>query len=573
MAFLSKIKKTTTHNGGYKSAEEALKAFLGQYNCDYHTSEDKEENYKRYFFDFQGGHFIAFVYEGMKGLEVMFPRILDAPMGELNLVRSMCNRSNTLSLHFKFFYDIDEEKNTVNVNMSFFCNILEGDDLKDTIEQCFKSQRDFVDSYDAAMNAALPAGQSDAEHALARNSREAFLLRQMEFSSQDTKLQFRPNDEEHLTMGQLATELLDLPNVKFTQLQIVGDGLAVINGHEAIAGYDLSTTLIDGEGKEAHFVLDSSVLVLHYVVAQAEGEGEHLITFTLKSEGCDDDTLYYHITLCIEPSDVSRRNSLHSDNDVFPQAITLLVARDLTTTLKKQQEFDYMWKDAAIKINEGKSGELTDEQQFVYDVQDANIGYSMYWGRHYLDQERYYEALLYFKNAYNALRMSFFGMSKDLKTTFFSLCYYIGFCYCDMGLYEKAYYYLDLVGDVGRIDFAMEYINSMANSGDLRIFSAIDDVMADIRDQYDQDDEMPDRIVSLVNFLRRRRAYAFINFGNLDQAEKEFKEMLNDPENRDYAINELAYIQHLRAGDKAAGDVADAHLDSPAGSDAPQGQQ
>lgn len=168
-------------------------------------------------------------------------------------------------------------------------------------------------------------------------------------------------------------------------------------------------------------------------------------------------------------------------------------------------------------------------------------------------RERYYEAVLYFKNAYNAMRLNYFAMDKKSKSMFYGLCYFIGFGYCELGLYEKAYYYLDLVGDMGKIDFTSEFINVMANAGDLRVFQFIEDIMGDIKEEYDQDEELPERVQRFVDFMRRRRAFSLITFGELDVAESEFKQMLNEPENRDYAIDELAFIQHKRDSRRAAG--------------------
>ena len=51
---------------------------------------------------------------------------------------------------------------------------------------------------------------------------------------------------------------------------------------------------------------------------------------------------------------------------------------------------------------------------------------------------------------------------------------------------------------------------------------------------------------SFINFMRRRRAYALIDHHQLDEAEKAFTAMLDDPENSDYALSELAYIKRLR---------------------------
>ena len=70
--------------------------------------------------------------------------------------------------------------------------------------------------------------------------------------------------------------------------------------------------------------------------------------------------------------------------------------------------------------------------------------------------------------------------------------------------------------------------------------------MDEIKRNFNQDDELPENIKTFINFLRRRRGYAFIDFNQLDKAEKIFTQMLDEEENADYAINELAYIKRLR---------------------------
>jgi tetratricopeptide (TPR) repeat protein len=71
-----------------------------------------------------------------------------------------------------------------------------------------------------------------------------------------------------------------------------------------------------------------------------------------------------------------------------------------------------------------------------------------------------------------------------------------------------------------------------------------------IQNKKESEEEINPALVSFVNFLRRRKAYAYIDLGRLDEAENVFKSMLEEPENSDYALNELAYIQTLRK-DKA----------------------
>jgi Holliday junction resolvase len=98
----------------------------------------------------------------------------------------------------------------------------------------------------------------------------------------------------------------------------------------------------------------------------------------------------------------------------------------------------------------------------------------------------------------------------------------------------------------GNIRHTMELVNSMANSKDLRLFSYTEDVMDEVKRNFSEDEELPDNIRQFINFMRRRRGYAYIDFNQLDQAEKIFTKMLDEEENADYAINELAYIKRLR---------------------------
>ena len=70
--------------------------------------------------------------------------------------------------------------------------------------------------------------------------------------------------------------------------------------------------------------------------------------------------------------------------------------------------------------------------------------------------------------------------------------------------------------------------------------------MEEIKRNFGDEEALPDNIKDLVNFLRRRRGYAYIDFDRLDKAEEIFTQMLSEEENADYAINELAYIKKLR---------------------------
>lgn len=531
---------------GHDSVEKSLQDFLMRRNCVFTVEESDDNHMIRYVFDYQGGHFVALLYQDVPGVEVVFPRFVFVPMKLLQEVRSCCNHYNTSMAQFKFIYAIDEESNTISVSQAAYVPMHVTDCFSHLLESFFVVNRDFCDFLENVSSHAEGLEADDFESHLTRQVREMFLLRQQEFKSQDVSLQWRPNDLEHLTMGQFFYNMFsDLHEAKFCRLQVITEGLSLVEGHEVIAGTDLSSFLISDTGGTPVFVRAQAVAVLHFVMSQVSGGEERVMIFNFRQAGNDDSSLYYRISALLEAEEASRFHSLNSKDAMF-SPVTVLVARDFAGDEKRLQEFDYMWKDAQIKKNEGREHELTGEQRLIGDVTDVNVAHCLYWGRRYMSEKRYYEAIIYLKNAFCALRLSFFELSKEMKKNFFDICYYIGFCYCDLKLYDKAFYYLHIISVHGRIDYSMEYVNMLANSGDIRIFTVIERMLEDIDENFGDDDEIPDNIQDFFNFLRRRRAFAFISFGKLDKAEKEFKAMLNEPDNRDYAIKELAFIQRQR---------------------------
>ena len=316
-----------------------------------------------------------------------------------------------------------------------------------------------------------------------------------------------------------------------------------IEDEAAIRNYDLRHALVEGTGKEAHLVRDYALIDLHY--KQGRDEKPMMATVSITAEGEDDHSIYSRITVTIPPRNASRLNSL-SNEGRQPHSVSLLIALDRSDDKKRQQEFEYMWSDAQLKARNGEKDSLTEDQLLLGQVRVADVAYNMYWGVQTFNSGRYYEAILYLENVFNSYRCDFFEMGSEGKRLFMETAYKLGFCYNELGLYKQAFYYLDLMASDGNIRHTMEFVNSMANSKDLRLFSYTEGVMDEIKRNFNEDNELPDNIRDFINFLRRRRGYAFIDFNQLDKAEKIFTQMLDEEENADYAINELAYIKKLR---------------------------
>lgn len=560
----SLLDKLKSGAGAQVSPRQSLLAFLKQFNCKYeHTKTN--ENIDEYYFSYQHGNFIAFVYQNEQVVEVIFPRVFETTIEHLNLVRFACNRLNMDAISLKYSYRIDSEENKIFADISFCDAMLRAENFASNLEQCFMGQRDFDECFDNLVLKSQERETTDVEFHASQGNRELVLMREQELLvEQASNLPFRNKVGERFTLEQLLMRWLGYEQVEYKSLYVVTSTVATTTSSEAIAQFNLATVLIEGSEGNAHFIHDSAVAVVRYSVPAGSDSSVHTLTLNFMQEGSDEHTLYYRVEATMATEPVSIHHSIHSrDKQATPSSLSMLLATDVQPDEKRRQQFDYMWKDAQIKLRENKIDELSPKQQLMCGVTDANLASCLYWGRLHMCQSRYYQALFYLENAYNALRGSFFMLKDHNKKQFRELCYHIGFCYAELQLYEKAFFYLDLICDVGRIDYVMAFVNVLVNAGDVRVFSEIERFVADVREQYDDEEEIPEKVQKLLNFLYRRRAMAFMVFGALDRAEQEFKKMLDDPDNRDFAISKLAAIEERRKEEQAPNATAGGELPPP----------
>ena len=310
-----------------------------------------------------------------------------------------------------------------------------------------------------------------------------------------------------------------------------------------IQGFDLRRALVEGTGAEARLVRDYAVLDLHYKLGKEEKP--QMATIALTAEGEDKNTIFTRVTITLPMRNASRANSLSNDERV-PHSKSFLIGLGRNGD-KQFKEAEYMWTDALLKIKNGEQSSMSEDEILLSQVYKPDVAYNLYWGNLYFCEKRYLEAIIYLENVFNSYRQEFFDLSGDEKRMLMEVAYKLGFCYNDMGLYKQAFYYLDLMATDGNIRHTTELVNTMANNKDLRVFNYTDGVMEEIKRNFENEEELPENIRQFVYFLRRRRGYALIEFGKLDEAEKIFTSMLDDPENAAYASHELNYIQHLRS--------------------------
>lgn len=526
-----------------ESATRDFEQFLKANNCTYNISKD--ESVTTITFDFQAGHFVASIRKQDDSVEITFPCIASAPVSQLNIVRSRCNDRNYANMLFKFTYTLDDEANEVNVHMSFFNNVIDDDTLKNELSAAFHFQREWVKAFEDDVTTSKDNDSSDLESDMYKHQREMFLLRHMEMRHQlDASAGAIANGINALPLWQMLDTVSPLPDAHLLFLTVnTVSHQERIEEEEKIRNLDLRRVLTWGEGKEARFMRDYAVIDLHYT--QGMDQVPRMATIAITAEGQDDHCLYSRVTVTLPPRNASRMSSL-SNELRQPHSVSMLIALDRSNDKQRQQEFEYMWSDAQLKIKNNEQDSMTEEQIMLAHAQHANVAYNLYWGQQMFLDKRYYEAMLYMENIINSLRSHFFELNDEQRRMFMEAAYKLGFCYNELGLNKQAFYYLDLMATDGNIRHTMELVNAMANGKDIRLFNFTDNVLNEVKRNFSEEEDLPDNIRDLINFLRRRRGYAYIDFNQLDQAEKIFTQMLDEEENADYAINELAYIKKLR---------------------------
>ncbi|MCQ2288987.1 MAG: hypothetical protein MJZ74_07795 [Muribaculaceae bacterium] len=521
------------------SIKQELDEFFKQNNVDARVSHDDGDKSTDYYFEYQKGNFVANVRDNDRFVQVTFPSFYDVNVEHLELVRLACNYYNGGVSVFKFTYSTSEDKTKLNLHISFIADRANTEEFVNRLSGCFYYQRRFIDYVDAGIKDA----NSDVELESIKGARRAFLINQQEISHQPGEEHiYRTTDIQRFTLEQLLFTAMGMDDIEFKQLALsTAQGTQVITDAGQIADTDLVHAMVneDATGYQAPCVNAT----LEYADPGQPKETLYL-ALAVTPSGCDDTSCYVRVSLTLVPSPTSRANA---HNRIIGSSVVIAVDRE--SPEKKIEEFNYMWEDAIIKSRNKEK--LTDDQEFLSMIASPSTGYNFYWGMRHFYQGRYYEALLHLENVFKDLRADSMvngGNGGRFHDLFEDLCFHLGFCCNELCNFDKAFFYLEIVRTSPRIQVIQEFINTLANSKDVRVLSTIDYYLGSVQHSINEnkDEEVPEHVQAFMEFLLRRKGYALIDVGQLDEAEETFKALLNSPGSHDYAVNELAYLQRLR---------------------------
>ena len=519
---------------------ELFEEVLKRLGCTFETEQDDDEKNMLYHFMYQGGAFHVHVpKEGIGLLKAEFPGFVEANEEQMENLRDCCNRFSMICKLSKFVYTFDASENKYQAHIVTPFMLNDGMEtpayfVKALLESHFDLRRDFVQFFEENKRKQNNTQESD----LSYRKRVAYLLREQEISHQSEPFQMRRTQSASLRLTDMLDLCYGLHDLEFAYMKTVEDEKVTLEfDQEKIAAYDLKQNATD---------------ITHYIYFNdTNGDGSSLRTveINLRKEYEDEVACYLRLSSILFPS-VYGADSTFVSGRTGLDALTFLIAIDKQEEAQYHKEYNYLWNDALDKKERGETDQLTEDQKFLLNADEPDIGYYLFRGRRLYADGRYYEAVDFLTHAFFYLNDEHDSLTNEQHKAFHELAFLIGFSYMELQLFAEAYYFLDIVHDLNNLRYAQEYVNCLVNSNDFRASDTINNLMSFVRGfmmQSDEEDEdVPEHITEFYHFLRRRQVFLWVNQDHLDEAERECNNMLEEPINADFALDELAYIQKLR---------------------------
>ena len=389
-----------------------------------------------------------------------------------------------------------------------------------------------------------------------------WLQRELEFQHQRDRIQFRTNENHSLKFGELINSLFDIRKEELSVLTINDGSLKVIEGEEEIWNYEFLGHYKRNEKGEYEYyregcskLANQVILTLSYKTYDKSKTDKDksisktdamLIVHLQYPEGLKDKVLYVQTTFCLPTIKLER-----SKKGINPQPLSLsiLIGFDFKTKEETETEFFSIFNSAKDKLNNGKVEEMDYlERELIEVLFHPQIAKEFYFGKKVMSENRFWDAIEYFNNSFTALQQKWWEdqLTDEEFQTLIECSFLIGYCYYEIGLFDKSYKYLEFSAKNSKTGYKYqsEYINCLIALKDIRSLMIIDHNIEALTKK--KEDERTEYDYEFQLFLIRRRCYCLIELKLYDQAEEGLKYILSiDPEN-EFAKQEIEYIKQLK---------------------------
>lgn len=389
-----------------------------------------------------------------------------------------------------------------------------------------------------------------------------WLQRELEFQHQNDKLQFRTNENHSLKFGELVNSLFDIRKEELSILSVNDGNLTTIEGDENIWNYEfLQHYKRDENGDYNYFrvgcagLINQTVLTLSYRThLKSDTDNDKsiskkdaiLIVHLQYPEGLKDKTLYVQTTFCLPTAMLERSKKGMNPQ---PKSLSILIGFDYRLNDEVEREFFTVFNSAKEKLKTNKT-EVLDylEREILEVLFHPQIAKEFYFGKKVMAENRFWDAIEYFNNAFKALQFKWWEdqLSDEEFQTLIETSFLIGYCYYELGLFDKSYKYLEFSAKNSKVGYKYqsEFINCLIALKDIRSFMIIEHNLELLTKKTEE--ERTEYDYEFFMFLLRRKAYCMIELKQYDAADDILKHILkNDPEN-EFAKNEIEYIKQKK---------------------------
>lgn len=516
---------------------------------------EKEEDKQVVHFTYQGGHFNIALEKGSPYARISFLYFYKTDMDKLDAVRLTCNLCNLNTDACRIVYTVNEKEDDVDVHLiSVLPIIREGmdEELQRVMGDAFRWQEAFSKRLDGMEK----HKGTDVEKLKAEYERELELIREQEMTHQQEGPDWHETKANTHALNDLLATTMGLTDIIPTNMTISkGDATTTLTDPDKI----LDTKMCDLLIANNTFAHKSAFAKLDYYDPRDILKERHLM-IDVEADEQTKDTLYYRVTLSLAP--VSLTVDIDDSSEQREKKMTsVLLGYDLTPSKERLAHFRYVWKEAMDKSKNGQEESMTEEEKTIAKMRDSHIAENYFTGRQLYLHKRYYEAVGHLTDAFRDLTKKVDGKGSILKETFDEMAYLIGCCYMCLHQYERACFYLQITLPTSHKSYTEAYINCLVNNHDFRALDTINGLQENLNmilqsidmgngNEDEEGEEDPklaqekEKIMHFAAFVKRRKAYLLVSLGKYDEAEALLKKLLDDPENSDFALTELAYIQN-----------------------------
>ena len=564
LRMLQLLHRTSNDKRAYKVYKNVLHEALKLLNIHIEESQ-KYDNHISYDFKYQSNLFtIYFPTQYKRTMVLEYPYIFQTSLDNLDTVRLVSNEANKLWSNARIIYTFSEkEEKCIYIYVMCYIPLMVlphelRDALKEALENSFMIRQFFTEHITNLLKNKEEDMISDLEYSNFDLQQRTYWVNQTEakHSCIEMGLQnesvIQSYDECKIGDWLKITDLLPKGSTLLRLTSEGDDGYNFVTECiEEIENYTMVEPIVHGIGRSETPTAQIGSICILYRRADEDKDKKHTLTLSLENAGVTNNVIFVRINYMLPEKTTNISNHFKKDNGYARvTGGSLMIGIDWKDGKSKQTEFDFMWKDAQDKAQEGKTDEWSPEQRLVHSLTNADLGYDMYWGKSFLRQQRYYEAALHLTRAYNRLNSIQMLLNKENLDTFEEVCHMIGFCYMEMRQYKIAYYYLRYLIDSNHTCYIEEFINCLIALNDCHIIHIVSHKRDEVKSQIDEleknEKEVPIFLINFYNFLRRRYVYICIEQRFLNTAESDCLDMLNEEDNADFALNELTYIQQLR---------------------------